>query len=446
MSVDPRELEARIAALREPRRYPVPITGRIGPVEQGWVGKTQAKVGDVLGGLGEKLDRYQGLVNAGLRVATGMTGAPHAAPASELSGLESAASGLRDASQRLPLVRMPSGINSLDVDPRLLDVAEWTAPGVAHLGRAAAKGTARAAREFVDAAGQTVSPLTTFHGTPHTLAPTPDNPLGEFDEAYALSGEGAAAYGHGVPYLAEAPETGRTYAYPKTNTDVSRDDLARYYAPGTVHQKGSSTDVVKSYDPQTGYVTVERTEGGGRPRTVTFGATSAEWRDVRRKLGQPLMTEPQLYTVDLPDEHIANMLDLARPLREQPVPVRTAWQQHWQERDPDVWSHQTTIDPTAPQGVRYGDLDPDVSGHMIYEELARSRGGQRAASEYLRSHGVPGAQYFDQQSRAAGRGTRNFVMYDPKAARITHREPAHGGPRISAAELRAQAQALRKQP
>jgi hypothetical protein len=35
-------------------------------------------------------------------------------------------------------------------------------------------------------------------------------------------------------------------------------------------------------------------------------------------------------------------------------------------------------------------------------------------AEELRNRGIPGIKYFDQGSRGAGQGSRNFVMFDDK--------------------------------
>ena len=44
------------------------------------------------------------------------------------------------------------------------------------------------------------------------------------------------------------------------------------------------------------------------------------------------------------------------------------------------------------------------------------------ASEKLRSLGIPGIRYLDGGSRAGGKGTRNFVIFDGDTAKILKRE------------------------
>jgi hypothetical protein len=71
------------------------------------------------------------------------------------------------------------------------------------------------------------------------------------------------------------------------------------------------------------------------------------------------------------------------------------------------------------------------TGKDLYERLVGKRemfdheGWARqakSASEVLRSLDIPGIKYFDGGSRAAGEGTRNFVIFDPDIAKILKRE------------------------
>lgn len=76
-----------------------------------------------------------------------------------------------------------------------------------------------------------------------------------------------------------------------------------------------------------------------------------------------------------------------------------------------------------PQGVRTFGEDP--TGQQIYNDLALTwgrpgnRAARRRASMTLLRAGIPGLMYWDQESRAAGRGTRNFVVWDEERIEIT---------------------------
>lgn len=63
----------------------------------------------------------------------------------------------------------------------------------------------------------------------------------------------------------------------------------------------------------------------------------------------------------------------------------------------DRLSHIVHFAPEKPGKVLYGDLESTL--------------GAPGASAFLREAGVPGVRYFDGQSRSAGEGTRNYVMF-----------------------------------
>ena len=99
--------------------------------------------------------------------------------------------------------------------------AEGLNKGAAMIGKAAAPSTERLvnavmakgglpAQLMQDMAQGTKSPAIVWHGSPHKFAPTPNNPLGEFDFSKIGTGEGAQAYGHGG-YMGGAKQTGQTY-------------------------------------------------------------------------------------------------------------------------------------------------------------------------------------------------------------------------------------------
>jgi hypothetical protein len=85
------------------------------------------------------------------------------------------------------------------------------------------------------------------------------------------------------------------------------------------------------------------------------------------------------YTVDIPEDSVAKMLD---------------------------WDSPVAAGKT---------------GKQIYAELSKKVGAQKA-SEILKKHGIPGIKYYDGGSRTTGQGTRNFVVFDDKLPKILKRE------------------------
>ena len=60
----------------------------------------------------------------------------------------------------------------------------------------------------------------------------------------------------------------------------------------------------------------------------------------------------------------------------------------------------------------------DLTGEQIYARLTQEMGSQQAASDYLNSIGIRGIRYLDQGSRKEGKGTSNFVIFDPTDVKI----------------------------
>ena len=150
------------------------------------------------------------------------------------------------------------------------------------------------------------------------------------------------------------------------------------------------------------------------------------------KVNDIKFTGGNLYKVDLPDEHVAKMLDWDKPLSEQHPSVQSALA----KLDPDIYH---------PKGDEYS---PDEVGAETYLRMANSplAKNQSDASEVMRNAGITGIRYLDAASRDAGKGTSNFVVFDPKHMNILERNqmPAK---ELSAGQLEANrlAAALKQQ-
>lgn len=276
--------------------------------------------------------------------------------------------------------------------------------------------------DFPRPASATQAGKIVFHGTPHDFD--------EFDSSKIGTGEGNQTFGHGL-YFAESPDVAGSYAAAVSNHKLSPEDLKAYYQPGAVRTSiGGSKDKILSYDPEKGYVTVERTDPSmpGRPQKVTFGHNSADWVRVRRALGQPLQKSGQVFKVDIPDEHIAKMVDWDQSISAQPKlqqalrdlnvtvqPEGNRWRVMVDGKPgPQYLTRQAALSETD---LLRGE-SPNVDAGMAYNQLAEALRGQKAASKYLASKGITGIRYLDAGSRDAKTGTRNIVLFDAKQAKI----------------------------
>lgn len=299
--------------------------------------------------------------------------------------------------------------------------------------------------------GRILAGLRAFHGSPHRFD--------RFDISKIGTGEGHQAYGHGL-YFAEDEGVARNYrrqlSQPGPEDGVLVDDVPigelRGLRPGddvwdrAVGETFSSGETARRLSrPGEDISEVARAimqqrvrdlvDSAERPlrqaeRFGRFPGSDAdrEWalRDVEfsRRLAREVeglagrrigYREPgAMYEVRL-DADRDRMLNWDAPLREQPDAVRA------------LAADRLRRDPFIGQAVQ-GEMLP---ASMVYNRLGRSygasvQGNGYAASSALREAGVPGIRYLDGNSRGAGIGTSNFVMFDDEPIEIIRRY-AQGG-------------------
>jgi hypothetical protein len=232
-------------------------------------------------------------------------------------------------------------------------------------------------------------PATVYHGSPHKFD--------KFDASKIGTGEGAQAYGHGL-YLAESPKVAKFYS---KNVQDSRgfwkstpeDELDKSLASELTRwiQGGGDIPTKTGFKDYLKYIY----EADRNPNIK-----NALKRVDQRFDDGTIVLNPkgQLYKVDLPDEQIAKMLDWDKPLSQQAPEVQAA------------------LSKTP--------LPPETTGAEAYEWLQQIGGGtkeksQAFASRHLLEQGIPGIRYLDADSRAAGQGTSNFVVFPGEENALT---------------------------
>jgi hypothetical protein len=253
-----------------------------------------------------------------------------------------------------------------------------------------------------------VSPLTAFHGTPHTFDPTAANPLGEFRSSAIGSGEGAQAFGYGT-YFAESPGVAKSYR--DTLSKQFRGDTSTYAFNGKPTSLNEFIFNAKSGHPE---LSENDAQNAAHFASVfndkiqdPFPASSKVWdtpfgKAIASDMQGLKKTSGSLYTVDIPDSMVEKMLDWDKPLSDQPKTVQDALEKA------GLWSP-----------------DPSDTGRTVYELLVRKNstkmfegGKDRATSQYLSSIGIPGIRYLDRSSRAVGEGTRNIVVFPGEESKV----------------------------
>jgi hypothetical protein len=345
-----------------------------------------------------------------------------------------------------PLFRMPTQSNiPITADRDYLAEVLGMAPMVPAASRGATRLTNEAADALVraitrnpeatapgvlEAAGQMlpIPRITAYHGSPYLFR--------EFDPARVGTGEGAQAYGVGAGYTAEARPVAEYYGQQLSKNMARRDidvdpqvrsaiNLMETPGSGGIDNLENMLQTAYDYKPETAKEVVEK---------------------VKKTIGG------YLYKGDIPDEILPSFLDWDKPLSQQSEEVRNALKRRVVDVVPqdkfDMGGNARLrdnrdgkVDPTSSQpwlleatdasgtkffGLTQKDVDrmfgakdaKDLTGEQIYARLTQDQGSQQAASEYLNSIGVRGIRYLDQGSRSEGKGTSNFIPFQPEDYRI----------------------------
>ena len=243
-------------------------------------------------------------------------------------------------------------------------------------------------------ANKTVSPATVWHGSPHKFD--------RFDASKIGTGEGAQAYGHGL-YLAENPGVAREYQTKLSSTGGAKNLAAQY---GDID--GGIAEATKRIEH---YKKLIADGGGGDLRRANGMLSIAQknLEDLTAMKAGLLENTGALYKVDLPDEHIAKMLDWDKPLSQQHPDVQAALRDIGDTIGSQDFQHAIKTDDKGSWFLRMLD---DVN-------KSSPRGASADTAANLRQAGIPGIRYLDGGSRGTGAGTSNFVVFPGNEGLLT---------------------------
>lgn len=245
-----------------------------------------------------------------------------------------------------------------------------------------AQGLLQAERNL--AAPRTLNPQTgaiLWHGSPHKFD--------AFDSSKIGTGEGAQAYGHGL-YLADSPDVAKEYQRNLSAKGMSIDGkpiestLENYNIQQMVGEYGQNLPILKTKLQE--YAKQNATNPYADINSATNIVNAIERNAFDPKGGGAL------YKVDLPDEHIAKMLDWDKPLSQQPHII-------------DALKNTDILKNTAKEGGWYGDWLKEAKGAALVRKADVNE------AEALRQAGIPGIRYLDGGSRGTGAGTSNYVVF-----------------------------------
>ena len=237
---------------------------------------------------------------------------------------------------------------------------------------------------------------TVWHGSPHKFD--------KFDFSKIGTGEGAQAYGHGG-YLADARQVGEMYR-DKLSKNVTVDGSKLSSVPSdsplaTAHNQ-VATSIANGMTPEAAIIHVANEWDSAAKDMLGYAQDNPELADqiaqeagrhtsiadaARTLKSESFFKDPgYLYKIDLPDEHIAKMLDWDKPLSEQ---------------HPDVQAALQPMIDRASKSLPHIRDTPDMTGASIYQASQAHRGGNpEEVSAAMQQAGIPGIKYLDGGSRS----------------------------------------------
>lgn len=218
-----------------------------------------------------------------------------------------------------------------------------------------------------------------WHGSPHKFD--------KFDSSKIGTGEGAQSYGDGS-YFAESPDVAWSYAKKLSAAPGGIGSKASDLVKGNNYNKNSAAKILLSE---------LRDARKNPPEEWWINTFGDPVKNLQEELGS-LRSGFNMYKVDLPDEHIAKMLDWDKPLSKQPHVVEAA---------NTLYRELPELYPSVGNVL----ASPNVfDGQHLYQALVNHKSPQ-VASQTLRALGIPGIRYLDGASRGTGNGTSNFVVF-----------------------------------
>ena len=259
--------------------------------------------------------------------------------------------------------------------------------------------------------------ITAWHGSPHTFE--------KFDMSKVGTGEGAQAYGHGM-YFAESPSVANTY---------KGSDEVRILANGQVTESPVAKQIIRyGGNPQAFIDSMQNKANLQKqalqkaskeevlPGLSDYDIAKLDLDSTLKKIEEAksyksVKTEPvgNLYKVDIPDEHIPTMMDWDKPLGQQSAFVKKAINNLKKQVTPEM-----KMELGDDLNLLFGkDITP--SQFLNTWEIIHPTGGTGIGEKLLNEQGVKGIRYLDNPSRDAGKGTSNFVVFDPTDVKILER-------------------------
>jgi hypothetical protein len=213
------------------------------------------------------------------------------------------------------------------------------------------------------------------------------------------TGEGSQAYGHGM-YFAEAKDTAKNFA---TDRSYVGKFMRGTPDPTPWDAKRIAQNALNIYGDNA-IKELEKTlkNNSFLKNTKQIEANKQIEDSINILKTNELKPLGNLYKADIPDAAIPMMLDYDSPIKNQPQLYEIVRQSI---TDPDI---RKTFEFNAEKGI---------TGANVYKNyIVGKTDAERSAN--AAKLGITGIRYLDESSRGTGKGTSNFVVFDPSIVKI----------------------------
>ena len=247
--------------------------------------------------------------------------------------------------------------------------------------------------------------ITAYHGSPYDFP--------KFDISKIGTGEGAQSYGHGL-YFAESEPVAKSYRNRVTNQQANNPD----FYEGMEFPPSLSPAELNELSA----LGMKMRQEGNLP-----SHEMARWKQIKNIKDQyenaveAAKPKGHMYEVRI-KAHPDHFLDWDKPLREQPEAIRNVFSSLG---TPERLAQVRGEDAYRALGETLGSLDWPIDANADTRAQFRRSAAQRV-SQYLSDNGIKGIKYLDAGSRDAGKGSRNYVVFNHDHVDIK-RKYAQGG-------------------
>ncbi|HEX7386241.1 MAG TPA: hypothetical protein VF285_03060 [Castellaniella sp.] len=252
------------------------------------------------------------------------------------------------------------------------------------------------------AVGNQVLNQQAWHGSPHR---------GVEQQGFKLNkigtGEGNATFGWGI-YFASKRAVSDSYRKNLSNMPTDPADLPGFEVSAAWREsKGSKKKALAYLDSRKAYF--EQNKKHMTPEGYEREISSVVEARRRIESSESKFNKGQLYSAEIPED--SDMLDWDKPLSKQPSRILKALRKLLIS---DAVEQRALDDFGVESRKELADtvLDPSNSGEYVYGTLSDVFRTAEGASRALQSAGIPGLHYLDGNSRAKGKGSRNYVIWD----------------------------------